>query len=94
MTAPRVYRDFEAPALLPSSGLTPANCRDMQRVVLHNFMEKRHEPVVARDILEMLGIAFRVPDTIEDYDGKTGNVIDLLWTRDTGITSQPRQWKE
>jgi hypothetical protein len=38
-------------------GLTSKQCRDMQAVVMLNFMVRAHDPVAAKEILEALGLA-------------------------------------
>jgi len=57
MTSSRIYEDFMPVFMLSAAGLTARQCRHMQSVVLHSFMEKSHQPNVAREILEMLGLA-------------------------------------
>ena len=89
-TIPPIYDDFRPPPLLPVTGLTTSQCRAMQGVVLHRFMEESREPLVAKEILEALGLAFHLaPDDAEDR--KTSSPVELLWDRGTSVTSEPRK---
>jgi hypothetical protein len=91
VTVPREqsFRDFRAPQLLPATGLTQQQCHDMQGVVLHQFMEKTRDPAAAREVLDMLGLAFHLPSGDEPI--LASEPVELLWDHSNGLTSQPKR---
>lgn len=91
MTDSRAYRDFYPAPLIPAAGLTLEQCRRMQAVVLHSFMEESHQPVAAREILEALGLACHFHEDEGREPPLASEPVELLWDHSNGLTAQPKR---
>jgi hypothetical protein len=70
--------------------LTAQQCREMQRVVLHWFMEVNHDPLAAKEVLDVLGIAYEIPMGTEETEPREP-VVSLLWNQGEGLMSRQKR---